>query len=362
MRKHIATTMMTILLLLLTACASAITPPADEIASQMQAALETPMHGIMEMTNLMPGGREETSVMEMWQNSSEQIRQVTLEGPEGAVGTLHLRNGNEMWFYNPNDNTYSHQELSGMPSSEETGGQMTQMVEQMLESMDITYLGSGEVAERKVHELKFSPKEGEEGEESTFFMPGETTISVESETWFPLKMEIESEEFGMKMEFREIEFNPDFSPDTFTFVPPEGAEEREINMPEELTLEEVREKAPFTLLEPTSLPEGFEFESAQLFEMADDQEMGGTSVILNYRNGGKQLMISQFYSPEGHAEMLEMAGAMEAEKVTVRGQEGYLMETGMGMRGLMWVEDDLQLSLFGSLSEEEMLTVAESME
>jgi hypothetical protein len=30
----------------------------------MQAAFETPMHGIMEMTKLMPGGREETRVME----------------------------------------------------------------------------------------------------------------------------------------------------------------------------------------------------------------------------------------------------------------------------------------------------------
>jgi hypothetical protein len=84
--------------------------------------------------------------------------------------------------------------------------------------------------------------------------------------------------------------------------------------------------------------------------------------MLNYRNGIEQLMISQFYSPEGHAEMLEMAATMEAEKVTVRGQEGYLMPAGMGMRNLMWVEDDLQLSLFGSLSEEEMLTVAESLE
>lgn len=361
MRKHIATTMMTILLLLITACASAVTPPADEIASKMQDAFETPMHGIMEMTNLMPGGREEASVMENWQNGFEQTRNVTLEGPEGAVGTIHVRNGNEMWFYHPDENSYSYTELSGMPSSEETGGEMTQMVEQMLQSMDMTYLGSGEVAERKVHELKLSPKEGEE---STFFMPGEVTISVDSETWYPLKMEIESEEFGMKMEFREIEFNPDFPPDIFTFVPPEGAEEVEMDMPvmEELTLEEAREKAPFKLLEPTSLPEGFEFKGAQLFEMPDDQEMGGTSVMLNYRNGGKQLMISQFYSPEGQAEMLEMAGAMEGEKVTVRGQEGYLMETGMGMRNLMWVEDDLQLSLFGSLSEEDMLTVAESLE
>ena len=61
--------------------------------------------------------------------------------------------------------------------------------------------------------------------------------------------------------------------------------------------------------------------------------------------------------------MSEMAASrMEGEKVTVRGQKGYSMEAGMGMRGLMWVEDELQISIFGSLSEEEMLKVAESME
>lgn len=364
MRKHIATTMMTILLLLLTACASAVTPSADEIASQMEAAFETPMHGIMEMTSVMPDGREETSVMETWQNGSEQSRQVTLEGTLGAAGSINVRNGNEMWFYDPNENTYFHTELSGAPSAEEMSGQMTQQVEQMLESMDISYLGSGEVAERKVYELKFTPKEGEE---KSAFMPGEGTISVDSETWYPLKMEMEIEEFGMKMEYREIEFNPDFRPDTFTFVPPEGAEEVEMDMPqmEELTLEEVREKAPFKLLEPTSLPEGFEFKGAQFFQKPDasGEEMTGATVMLNYRNGREQLTINQLYSPEGRSEMSQMpAGGMEGEKVTVRGQEGYLMDAGMGMRRLMWVEDELLLIFFGTLSEEEMLKVADSME
>lgn len=363
MQKRIMTGMMTILLLLLTACASVATPSADEIATQLQAALETPMHGIMETTNLTPDGQEETTVMEMWQNGFEQTRTVTLEGSEGVVGSIDVRNGNDIWFYHPHDNTYSHIELSDMPSGEEMGGEMTQMVEQMLESMEISYLGSGNVAERKVHELKFTPKEGAE---NVGFIPGDTTISVDSETWYPLKMQIESEQFGtMRMEYREIEFNPDFPPDTFTFVPPEGAKEVEIEMPEmeELTLEEAREKAPFSLLEPTSLPEGFEFEAAQLFEMLDNEEMSGASLILNYTNGIGQLTIAEFYSPEGHPSMSDMAASgMEGEKVTVRGQEGYLMEAGMGMRGVMWLEDELQISIFGSLSKEEILNVAESLE
>ena len=43
------------------------------------------------------------------------------------------------------------------------------------------------------------------------------------------------------------------------------------------------------------------------------------------------------------------------ENVTVRGEEGYWMEIGMGMRSLIWLEGELQISIFGSLSEEEML-------
>lgn len=279
------------------------------------------------------------------------------------AGSIEVRDDNEMWFYYPEDNSYSYFELGDMPSAEEMGGQMTQMVEQMLESTDISYLGSGDVAGRETQELKFVPREGEE---NLGFIPGETVISVDSETWYPLKMEIKSEKFGsMMMQYREIEFNPDFPPDTFTFTPPEGAKEVEMGMSdiEELTLEEARAKAPFALLEPTDLPEGFEFEWAQLYEIPENEEMSGVSVVLGYRNDTEELTIAQFFSPEEQTSISEIAGGqMQGEKVTVRGQEGYSMEVGMGMRGLVWLENELEISIFGSLSEEEMLKVAESMQ
>lgn len=363
MPKHIMTAMLAMWLLLLTACASVGTPSVDEMASELEKALDTPIHGIMEVTNQLPDGNEETTVVEMWQNGLQQTRNVTLEDSYGTAGTVEVRNGDDMWFYYPGDNSYSHFELSDTPSAEEMGGQMTQMVEQMLERTDISYLGSGEVARRETHELKFMPREGED---NLGVMPGETTISVDSETSYPLKIEIKSEEFGtMTMQYREIEFNPDFAPDTFTFVPPEGAEEIEMGMLdiEELTLEEARTKAPFALLEPTSLPEGFEFESAQLYQMPENEEMSGVSIILTYKNGSDELTIGEFYSPENKSSISEIGGReMESKKVTVRGQEGYSMEVGMGMRGLIWVENELEMSLFGSLSEEEMLKIAESME
>lgn len=66
MSKHIITTMIAILLLILTACASVATPSADEMVSQLQKALDTPIHGIMEVTNQMPDGSEETNVTEVW--------------------------------------------------------------------------------------------------------------------------------------------------------------------------------------------------------------------------------------------------------------------------------------------------------
>lgn len=362
MPKHIITAMLAILLLLLTACASAVTPSADEMANQLQKALDTPIHGIMEVTNQLPDGNKETSVVEMWQNGLQQTRNVTLEDSYGTAGTVEVRNGDDMWFYYPGDNSYSHFELSDTPSAEEMGGQMTQMVEQMLERTDISYLGSGDVAGRETHELKFMPREGED---NLGFIPGETVISVDSETWYPLKIEIKSEEFGtMMMQYREIEFNPDFPPDTFTFVSPEGAEEVEMGMPdiEELTLEEARAKVPVALLEPTSLPEGFEFQSAQLYQIPENEEVIDIYVTLVYQNGIEELTIAEFYSPQNQSSISEIAGSeMEGKKVTVRGQEGYSMEVGMGMRGLIWFENELEMSIFGELSEEEMLKIAESM-
>lgn len=362
MSKRIITTMITILLLLLTACASVATPSADEMASQLQKALDTPIHGIMEVTNQMPDGNEETNVMEIWQNGLQKTRNVTLEDSYSMAGSIEVRNDNEMWFYYPEDNSYSYFGLGDMPSAEEMGGQMTRMVEQMLESTDVSYLGSGEVAGRETQELKLVPREGED---NLGFIPGEMVISVDSETWYLLKMEIKSDQFGsMMMEYREIEFNPDFPPDIFTFTPPEGAKELEMGMSdiEELTLEEARAKAPFALLEPTSLPEGFEFEWAQLYEMPENEGISGTSVVLGYKHDTEELTIAQLFFPEEESSISEIAGGeMEGEKVTVRGQEGYSMEVGMGMRGLVWFENEVEISIFGSLSEEEMLKAAESM-
>ena len=53
---------------------------------------------------------------------------------------------------------------------------------------------------------------------------------------------------------------------------------------------------------------------------------------------------------------------MEGKRVTVRGQDGFLMELGIVRRGLIWFEGDLEITIFGSLDEEEMLELAESLE
>lgn len=233
MQKHLVTTMMTVLLLLLTACASITTPSPDEIGTKIQESFDTPMHGILNTNNQMSGAREETNVMEKWHNGPEQVRTTIVEDTQGFAGNILVRNGDEMWFYHFKENVYSYVDVSKLSTAEQASRPMLETIKGMLTNVDITYLGSGEMAGRKSHELKFTPKEGRE---DAIFMPGDTTLSVDSETWYPLKLEIQGEDFSVKIEYSEIEFNPDFPPDIFTFEPPEGA--KELGLPEEEEEEE----------------------------------------------------------------------------------------------------------------------------
>lgn len=131
--------------------------------------------------------------------------------------------------------------------------------------------------------------------------------------------------------------------------------------PQGLTLAQVREQAPFPVLEPQSLPPGYSFESAEITRHAD-----GTSLVALFYAG-----------PRGRLAINELSQATSLPPIddrmkmlTVRDQEARLAENGDGTYTLVWNDRGRSVVIYtfrndpatpSDLTEEALLAVAESM-
>ncbi len=364
MKRALGFSILLIMAGLLTACTTTGTPSVDDIVARMQAAQQQPMHAVIDMTITWSegelAGAPAVMGIEQWTKGPDKWRAVYRRGPVQMIGTTIVFNGRQMWTYNPNTNTYTEITLpegQKLPSSEDMAAQMRTTVTRMLETMEFTSLGTEEVAGRRAHKLHALPKPGQ-ATESFLGTPGEATLWVDAETWQTLKMEIDREG-GEHMSWvvREIEYDPNLPDDLFTFVPPEGARRAEAPQMRTMTLEEARQAVDFPVLAPTEVPAGYELQGVQVMDAqrVPGGESHGPAVIVMYRSGSDMLSIQQSpASPGGQPP--------PGEAVTVRGHEGVVRETGFGMRMLIWKENGVLISMFGKLSKEDMLAVAESLE
>ncbi len=119
---------------------------------------------------------------------------------------------------------------------------------------------------------------------------------------------------------------------------------------EQITIEEAQANASFDILEPTYLPIGYEFDNVNMAEPKHNDTM----IRLTYTDGKDSFDLVEDIGLGIGRTLLE-----SAENVTINGQEGKLLEGG---RSLFWTIGDIGLIIFsGSLSEDEMIKIAESV-
>ncbi|OLS35071.1 hypothetical protein BTR22_16790 [Alkalihalophilus pseudofirmus] len=276
------------------------------------------------------GNGNESSTYKEWNVKPDKYR------TEMEDGYLHISNGKESWSYDPHENTVTVFETSD-ELAEETpseGEIIREILTEMLDSTDVTVMGKETIAGRSTIHLALASKEGEEED---FLGEVNYDIWVDEETYMPLKMMWISDEFSSSVEYTHIEYNIDIDETLFQFDIPEDAEVLTIDdfMPESLTLEELKEAAPFSIPELEGIPQNFEFEEATYFE---DMDMA----TIHYIDGTDYLMISL---TTDKTEMLE-----ESEPVSTEDFEGHYMNM-FDMHFLFWSQDEVYIELMASGEE-----------
>ena len=349
----------TLVVLLLAACT---TPPAvDQIVARLQQAAQQPqnLHTITAMVVTLSDGSQQHIVMEEWRQGASRQRLEYRPGSGDLAGMVMVRNGNTMWVYNSVDNTYTEQALPSFADAPlGAADSLRKSVQEFLRTTQVSYAPAETIAGRPTYRIHLAPKADQASP-----LSGPVTVWVDAETYLPLKVESSGDPAGhMMMTVQSVDYNPTFPADIFTFKPPAGATRQEQLGMNVLSLEEARAQAGFPLLAPTKLPAGYESAGVQLIDTQEPSTKGGKMAMLMYRGGMGVLMIAErpLEGPREGGRLSAPEG--QATSVEVRGHSGVLSQMGLAGHMLVWEENGVEIRIVGQLSEDELLSLAESME
>lgn len=310
----------------------------------------------MHVTSYFGGETKETESKTISKKPNLIKSIVTEPGKENQ--TIIVSDGKIVWSYTPDTNTVTKIKIS--KTSEFTKNDYTNIIDNFLNDTNVTVLGVENVDGRKTYLLETIPKENDGDYELIY----KTKIWVDQETWMPLKYETYNGDgnLTMKLEIQDLKVNTGIPDSEFKFEIPKGAkivDLGEIKPPEELSLEEAREKASFKILTPEYLPEGYEFNNSMIYNNSQfsPENQRFETVEITYTK--KEAFISL-------AETVSMNQSFNAtimdkgEDIQINGIEGKYLSIGK-TKLLTWKLGDVSLSLCASLEKEEMLKIAESI-
>lgn len=352
---------------------------AEEIVARMETARDTTqdLHATVALdfttdeksgNMLVEGWIEKTGETDEEGKPVYNMRAEVLEASEAEIeGSLLVSNGETFWAYNPEENTVLTGNKADMPERPETDPAgateaFQDMLERGLDAFEIEVVAEEEIAGQPTWKLELTPTtDTEEQLQLDGLIDITMWVSQDEEFALPLKLAVDGSDMGQgTLEVRSFELNSGLDDDLFTFDIPEGAEVvdaaelAEQMRPRTMTLDEAAAEVDFPLLSPTVLPG-----DAALVEV---QVLGGETVIQNYVGSGVTFSVVQSSDDVG-AEREPPIGS-EVEQMTVRGQEATLVTGNGAQQGslLRWEENGVRVVVAGTLSAEDALRVAESLE
>ncbi len=299
---------------------------AEQIAEKMQEKYNSikDMKGTMVVTTNFGKKQTQTINFEMkkpnkWRSEDERM--------------LTISNGKTMWIYDKQKNEVIKLSLPEIKQPEFDYGKI---VKDMLEKYDLKLVGEEKVSNRDCYVIELKPK----GE--NYFI--NQKLWVDKQYWYPLKIEINYGNFSSTVEYKNVEFNVGIGDKDFEFKPPEGAKivEKEFKLPKKLTIEEAQQRVNFTIIIP-KYTAGFSFNYAMVFK---------GFVQLYYKKGDDVIVISERVS--------KSKPIPNAKKVKIKNVEGEIAEI-FGSRMLKFPINNLEITITGKLSKEEIVKIAESM-
>lgn len=331
---------------------------AEEIAEQMKQKNDLIEDSSFTLYMKMSSMGEETVIEQDMIQKKEKSRTV-IRQPAEQAGMVSVYNGKTMWTYDPHQNSVVIMDVPHIDMDMDYAG----LIARFLNESDVSFSGIEKIDGRTSFIMILEPKE--EGPSDAIFT-GNLKVWVDEETWMPLKYDMYDHEGEVivSVEVRDLQVNTGVSDDVFEFDIPESAEVstldmNEFTLPEEMTLEEVQEKANFDILLPAYVPVGYGFDHALVFDNSGfatgSQVM--QRVTLVYINGDSQMSISEVFYESGFPGPTEFS---VSESVDVNGSPGDFVEV-YGNNMLRWDVNGIDLTISASMDKDELLEIAGSM-
>jgi len=360
-RVLVLSSLILVVSLLLGGCGQRIT--AEQIVAKMRETAESTVdaHAVVKV-DMNAMGIDMSVTAEVWEKSPNSVRAEVIDSSRSELkGMTLVTDGQQASFYDPAHNQVEVGAAGEMdlPLPQEMLSSMQGVIQQVLDASNVELVGEEPVAGHDAYKLTFSPKDGSDQE--VFPGNGVATVWVDQERWITLKATYEASSLGQgTIEVLSYELNPGVPDSRFHLEIPEGAKVFEVQANETvpLTLDEARAQAAadgYLLLAPGYVPEG-----VTLIEVF---KTGGT-IILRYDHSPQvSFTVMQGYElPEGY-ELSHLSLLGQPKETMVRGQQATVIaEAASGNTFLYWTENGTAMAVAGSISLEEAIKVAESLQ
>jgi outer membrane lipoprotein-sorting protein len=347
-------------------------PTAEDILVQTLETLETidDAHAVVEI-EMATVERDESAKIELWGRRGEDgpgaFRLVVLEtSNKKAAEAIVVSDGENLWAYAPAEGKVfvgSAEEAKKImaekqpymdnydKSDHDHPENPNEAIEMLLDYFEVTLSNTELVADTSARLLILNPIPEQMPAEYAA-VGGLINLWIDENRSLPLAVEFTGSSFGNgKITVSKLEINKGIDETLFTFDPPEDAEVISFAdlAPQTLSLAEAAASAEFELLTPQETPEGA--------TLVDVIEVKGVIVQRFTLPDGGSFSIAQGTSDEF------TKPSNETQSVEVRGVSGSLLVGEDGSKVLLtWSEGDLFYSVAGDLTQDQALTIAESLQ
>lgn len=298
-------------------------------------------------------GQELSGSYEVWERPAAELRVETIEPYIPGEADVHVSSGTETWWYSERTDRFTQQDVSGFIAFE--GG--IDLLEP-LDGANVTVDGTKTVLDRDTYVLSYS-----EDPDDAVGDPESGTLYLDQETLYPLKQElaVDDETGGGVAVFEEATFDPELDDDLFEFEPPaDGQPLDDIEEPTFDTIAAADNHVPFDVVEPEP-PANITVDGVEVTETLTD-----TRLTIDYEN--ETADTGGFVSPlsvvitDNPTEVFfgveEETREVADQEVTVFAFEDDAVAT---TAQVVWESDGLEYTVGGTLSEAELVAVAESI-
>ena len=245
------------------------------------------------------------SITRLWLEPEHDRARIERSDERGDFYSVHV--GERWWSYHPTAGAMSNEDDPSVRSGGPDEAWVLPDPARLLGSLDLEVIGQGSGAGRDGIVVRATFREVEEPRGHGHYLPEgaeEFELLVDVERGILLRVEARLDDGPfMVLELMELYFDETFSDDVFVFQPPPGEEvrsHRDVYPPAEgMSVEEAVRRAPFTVLAPRRIPEGWELNV--LYVPGRDRPLVAPSVVMHLKD------------PTGlhHLRILEQTEALE---------------------------------------------------